>query len=243
MQWQNVKAQIELMWFHHFGARHFILGTSSYVSKLVIAAVTASCAMLPTAQAQDTSKPLRIVSFGTSLTNIGGWQVPLQTSLAQCLNRRVEVLKVAQSGATSDWAVSHIDDVVRLTPDIVLIEFYANDAAVNRMMTRSRSRTNISTVFDRLKSELPQTRVIMTRMNPVSGMRGSIRPLLEWYVDMQRNEALTRGFEYVDYYPGWAKLNKDELEAAIPDGLHPRPDDAARIVTSIMTPYLCKGNG
>jgi lysophospholipase L1-like esterase len=213
------------------------------LSRLAVTALIWGCAMMTPTQAQDNAKPLRIVSFGTSLTNQGGWQVPLQTSLASCLNRQVEVLKVAQSGATSDWAVAHVDDVVRLTPDIVLIEFYGNDAAINRMMTRARSRTNIALVFDRLKSELPHARVIMTRMNPASGLRSTIRPLLEWYIDTQRNEALARGYEYVDYYPGWSKMTKKELESAIPDGIHPRPEAAARIVTSIMTPYLCKENG
>jgi lysophospholipase L1-like esterase len=239
----NHKGAIELMWFPHFDVRHMIVEHSIKLSRLAIATLISGCTMMTTTQAQDASKPLRIVSFGTSLTNQGGWQVPLQTSLASCLNKSVEVLKVAQSGGTSDWAVSHVDDVVRLAPDIVLIEFYANDAAINRLMTRDRSRTNIALVFDRLKKKLPQTRVIMTRMNPVSGMRGSMRPLLEWYIDMQRNEALARGYEYVDYYPGWSQMTKKELESAIPDGLHPRPEAVARIVTSIMSPYLCKGNG
>jgi acyl-CoA thioesterase-1 len=239
----NKKGAIELMWFPHFDVTHMIMESPVKLSKLAVAALIWGCAMIAPTQAEDNAKPLRIVSFGTSLTNQGGWQVPLQTSLASCLNRQVEVLKVAQSGGTSDWAVSHVDDVVRLAPDIVLIEFYANDAAINRLMTRDRSRTNIALIFDRFKKELPETRVIMTRMNPVSGMRGSMRPLLEWYIDMQRNEALARGYEYVDYYSGWSKMKKNELESAIPDGLHPRPEAAARIVTSIMTPYLCKGNG
>lgn len=229
------------MWLQRSKTPRIALGKYARLTAFVIGTAVAGCFTL--AHAQDTAKPLRIVSFGTSLTNQGGWQVPLQTSLSACLNRPVEVLKVAQSGATSDWAVSHLDDVIHLKPDIVLIEFYANDAAVNRLVTRERSRSNIALVFDRLKQELPQTRVIMTRMNPMAGMRGSMRPLLEWYIDMQRNEALGRGFEYVDYYAGWSKLTEEELKNAIPDGLHPHPDAAARIVTSIMTPYLCKGNG
>lgn len=239
----NKKGAIELMWFPHFDVRHMTVESPVKLSRIAVTALIWGCAMMTPTQAQDNAKPLRIVSFGTSLTNQGGWQVPLQTSLASCLNRQVEVLKVAQSGGTSDWAVSHVDDVVRLAPDIVLIEFYANDAAINRLMTRERSRKNIALVFDRLKKELPATRVIMTRMNPVSGMRGSMRPLLEWYIDMQRNEALARGYEYIDYYHGWSKMTKNELESAIPDGLHPRPEAVARIVTSIMTPYLCKENG
>lgn len=229
------------MWFHPLRAPQLSFTICAQIAAFVCALMM-GC-NISMAQETDASKPLRIVSFGTSLTNRGGWQVPLQTSLSACMNRPVEVLTVAQSGATSDWAVSHLDDVIQLKPDVVLIEFYANDAAVNRLVTRTRSRTNIELVFDRLKTELPQTRVIMTRMNPMAGMRGSMRPLLEWYIDMQRNEALKRSFEYVDYYVGWSTLTEKELEAAIPDGLHPHPDIAARIITSIMTPYLCNGNG
>lgn len=184
------------------------------------------------------AEPLKIVTFGTSLTARGGWQEPLAAALRQCLKRPVDVQVVAKSGETSAWAVSQIGAVVSARPDIVLIEFYANDAAVNRFMTVGTSRANMEIVLSSLKRDLPDSRLVMTVMNPFSGMRGMIRPFASSYIAAHLELAERFGLEIVDYTADWNRLDPEALARAIPDGTHPQPEAAASIIVPRLARHL-----
>ncbi|WP_253958426.1 SGNH/GDSL hydrolase family protein [Rhizobium sp. WYJ-E13] len=173
---------------------------------------------------------LKIVSFGTSLTDIGGWQPALQKQLSSCLNREVKVTKVAMSGATSYWAKAHLDSVVREKPDIVLIEFYANDATLHRFVSVAASRKNMAYILDELHKRLPDARIIAMAMNPFSGIRGVVRPFVDDYIEAHKQEAQNRHLEFVDFRGLWMQLSPAERGQAIPDGAHPKPEAAARII-------------
>jgi hypothetical protein len=192
-------------------------------------------------QAESEIAPLKIVTFGTSLTARGGWQEPLRAALSTCLSRPVEISIVAKGGATSQWAVGETDAVVNKAPDVVLVEFYANDAALNRFMTVSASRRNVATVLDDLRQRLPRSRILVMAMNPFSGMRGWIRPFEDSYVDAHREEAERRSMEFVDHRPAWKNLDGDDLSAAIPDGVHPLPEKAADVMVPTLVERLCHG--
>lgn len=195
-------------------------------------------AMGGSVQAEEV-KPLKIVTFGTSLTARGGWQEPLRDALSKCLSRPVEIAVVAKSGATSEWALGEVDAVAKQAPDIVLFEFYANDAALNRFMTVSTSRSNIAATLDDLRRQLPHARIAVMAMNPFTGMRGWIRPFVDSYVDAHRQEAEKRGMEFVDHRPAWTRLYGDDLAAAIPDGGHPLPEKAATAMVPTLVERLC----
>jgi len=185
-------------------------------------------------------KPLKIVTFGTSLTARGGWQAPLRDALSECLSRPVDIVVVAKSGATSQWAIGTVDEVAREAPDIVLVEFYANDAALNRFMTVATSRSNIAAVLDDLRRQLPKARILVMAMNPFTGLRGWLRPFVDSYVEAHTQEAQTRGIEFVDHRPAWHRLYGDDLSAAIPDGVHPLPEKAAAAMVPTLAVRLCQ---
>lgn len=193
----------------------------------------------PFAKADDMT--YKIVTFGTSLTERGGWQLPLQQALSKCLGRPVLVDSVARSGATSEWALEKTEDVIAGKPDIVLVEFYANDAALNRFMTVGRSRKNMAIVLARLKQELPSTRIIVMGMNPIFGIRGFIRPFINSYIDAHRQLAKEMGLDFYDNQPAWAKLTAGELAAAIPDGSHPLPQAASAVIVPGLTQEIASG--
>ena len=201
---------------------------------LVPALVFVALISAQSAKAETTVE--RIVTFGTSLTARGGWQKPLEERLTACLERPVSVLTVAKSGETTQWALASVQEVVGLKPDVVVIEFYANDAAVNRFMTTGRSRRNFADLLAALKQQLPQTRLIVQTMNPMFGLRGMIRPFLSSYIAAHREEAERQGAETIDYTPGWAAFSPAELERAIPDGGHPLP----HVASGIIVPRLAR---
>ncbi|RUM23139.1 SGNH/GDSL hydrolase family protein [Rhizobium vallis] len=182
--------------------------------------------------------PLKIVAFGTSLTARGGWQPALEKDLGACLQRLVKVANVAKSGETTIWALTQIDRVVAEQPDIILIELYANDATLQRFVSLSRSRQDIGEILDQLHQRLPQARIIVMAMNPFSGLRGLIRPFVESYISAHQAEARKRGLEFVDHRPNWERLPSDELAAAIPDGAHPLPGIASKIIVPELVKHI-----
>src|SRR5262249_7535722 len=86
---------------------------------------------------------LKIAAVGTSLTAQGGWQAPLQKGMTECLGVPVTVTNHARSGETSRWGLLNVDAILADRPDIVLIEFAANDAALNRFISLSQSVDNM----------------------------------------------------------------------------------------------------
>ncbi|PDS76003.1 SGNH/GDSL hydrolase family protein [Rhizobium sp. L43] len=186
--------------------------------------------------------PLKIVAFGTSLTARGGWQPSLETGLSACLQRPVKVESVAKSGETSLWALTQVDRVVAGQPDIVLIELYANDAALQRFVSLAQSRKNIGDILDQLRQRLPRARIIVMAMNPFSGLRGLIRPFVGSYISAHQAVAQERGLEFVDHQPNWQRLTPGDLAAAIPDGAHPLPDIASKIIVPELVKHIAGGN-
>ena len=186
--------------------------------------------------------PIKIVSFGTSLSANGGWQKALQAQLSACLHRPVEIETVALAGSTTEWGLTQLDRVAAARPDIVLIEFYANDAALNRWISVAGSKATVSALLDGLRARLPQARLVFMGMNPMFGMRGMIRPFLASYVEAHREVALEKGLEFIDHGPNWAKLDEEQLSQDIPDGLHPTPEKAAEIMVPELTRQLSQGH-
>lgn len=197
------------------------LGVSVVATAAIIAAT-----MTDSARARE----FTVVAFGTSLTARGGWPEALETALRNCLQRPVSVVVVARPGATSDWAIAAVGDVLAAQPDIVLVEMAANDAALHRMMSMTSSRHNMSAVFRRLADQKSAPRVFNMAMNPVFGLRGVDRLFLDRYVNLHRKLALQSGAGFIDHRPVWANLPHARLRAAIPDGLHPVPVANAEIM-------------
>lgn len=183
---------------------------------------------------------MKIVTFGTSLTSRGGWQPEFQKQLSACLARPVEIKLVALAGSTSEWALSQVNRVESEVPDIILIEFYANDAALNRFTSLSTSRANIGSILDQLHAHLPQARIVVMAMNPVNGLRGWIRPFIDSYIEAHFEEAQRRGLETIDFRNEWERLTQKERDQAIPDGLHPRPEEAGKVMVSPLTNLVAK---
>jgi acyl-CoA thioesterase I len=180
------------------------------------------------------SSVTRIVTFGTSLTARGEWQSLLSSKLSHCLAKPVPVEIAAQSGATSDWGVEHIEDVVKLRPDIVIIEFYGNDAALFRLISVAHSRENITRILKAFREELPGVRLIIQIMNPFSGMRGMARPFIDSYIEAHKQEAAAIGAEIVDHRPRWLTMSASQLAEAIPDGAHPTAAAAAAVIVPAL---------
>jgi acyl-CoA thioesterase I len=171
----------------------------------------------------------QVVALGTSLTAIGGWHKTLETELARAFAGEVSVDIVAKNGANSQWGISALPSVIALAPDIVLMEFASNDAALHRGMHLGKSCNNIRTIVRALDASGCR-KIILMAMSPLMGWRRAVRPCLNLYYDSYRDLAAELGVSFIDHRPGWAKLSRRQLATALPDGSHPDPAIAGTII-------------
>lgn len=196
--------------------------------KFAAALVLMVIMVLPAAARQG--EALKIVTFGTSLTARGGWQEPLREALSACGNAEVTIVNLARSGMASDWGVTQIDKVLAEKPDVVLVEFAVNDAALDRFLSLAASGANMEEIVTRLKAGESKPAVYVMAMSPVSGLRGWIRPYLAQYEERHAEIARKLGVGFIDHRPAWARLSADEIATAIADGTHPDPGTAGRVM-------------
>jgi acyl-CoA thioesterase-1 len=216
-----------------------------YAGLRSLTAATACCALMMTADvgtAPAASGPsLRVVTLGTSLTAGGGWQEPLQAALASCLGGAIEVINVGRHGATSAWGLAQAERVAKERPDILLIEFAVNDAALYRWISLEGSRRAISDIIAAVRAERPDARIVVMHMNPIRGWRSWLRPRRAQFEEAHRQLARELGADDVDFTARWNALSEAEMAEAIPDGTHPVPAATRRIVVPELVQVLSNG--
>ncbi len=186
----------------------------------------------PLAPLRGGADPMRLTVMGTSLTARGLWPDRLGDALSACVGRPVTVTRVARVGANSAWGLAAVETVVASRPDLVLIEFAANDADISDGLWLKDSIATHHSILSRLKSALPDTRIALMTMNPAFGMRGWMRPRLAAYYAAYGPLADAHGAGVIDIYDRWQK--RADLRAAIPDGLHPGDEAAAAQIVPVV---------
>ena len=208
----------------------------------------AICSLLVVASAMnavpsfaEVRPPLRIITLGTSLTAGGGWQEPLRSALESCFERTVEVVNMGRNGATSTWGLSQAQRVAEQRPDILLIEFAVNDAALYRWVSLDGSRRAVAEIAATVRAHRPDVRIIMMQMNPIRGWRAWLRPRRAQFEQAHRELARELGAEHVDFSSHWNSLSDAERTAAIPDGTHPVASATRRIVVPELVRLVSNG--
>jgi len=200
------------------------------VAGRVLALFVAIAACFPLAQARE----LRLVTVGTSLTAVGGWQAPLEQALAACKNTPVTIINLGVGSSNSRHGLERIEAVLAARPDVVLYEFSINDAYVKFEVSLPESRNNTLKFIDNVGNS---ARIILMTMNPTHGAVADVRPELADYYRLYRAIAAERGLGLVDNAVDWAKQN--DLSTAIPDGVHPTVEAAAGIIVPNVVRLLC----
>jgi lysophospholipase L1-like esterase len=184
--------------------------------------------------------PLRLVALGTSLTARGGWLEPLRQHLERALARPVDAVNFGKSGAASGGGLRVLAEACALTPDIALIEFSANDAALHRGIPLAASCKNARRMIAALRAANPRVALYLMTMNPVFGPRGWLRPRLAGYYAAYRDLARDEATRLLDLEPAWRALPPATLRQAIPDGAHPLPAAFERVALPLMREALLR---
>ena len=170
---------------------------------------------------ERTTNPLVLAALGTSLTARGAWLQSFSASSTYVSGRPVRTLNFAKVGATSRWGLKIANEVAQAHPDIAIIEFAINDAALHRRVSLSESGTNVTAIVRRLRAAQPDVWLYLMTMSPAIGLSSLLRPRLTRYYDLYATIAAREHAGYIDNRADWKSLSRTELAKALPDGTHP----------------------
>ena len=181
----------------------------------------------------QSGKKQTVVVYGTSLSINGAWAKAVKEYFEKEFPGQVTFANAAQAGMHSNWGVENLEKrVLTRKPDLVFIEFSANDAATKHNISREKSEANLDQMVKALRQQNPHVDIIVQTMNPAwdsttntAKKYGSDRPELESYYDVYRTYATKNHLPLADHYPNWAKIKKDDpqrFEKEVADGIHPQ---------------------
>ncbi len=166
-------------------------------------------------------RPLRLAVLGTSLSSHAVWPDALAARLSDCAPAGIVVSRAARPGATSrdGLAALHGLTVGTTPPDLLLVEFSGNDAALRHALTLPASRDRHQRIIAQARAAGAE--VILMTMSPAWGLNAAERPGLRRYQALYRDLASETGVGLIDTVAAWQGLSADDRTRLIPDGLHP----------------------
>lgn len=185
-----------------------------------------------------------VLILGTSLTSRGEWPAHLETRLRSCAPD-VRVERVARPGASSRWGLEalrrHLAE--HEAPDVLVVEFSGNDAALARGFPLFVSRRLHRQIVAEAR-EAGAT-VILATMSPGWGREAWERPGQDRYHALYRDLAREEGTGLVDTIADWRALSPERRAQWVPDDLHPT-DEAMRAIAAaaleeVLRPLVCGG--
>lgn len=226
---------------------------------IVCAEVAAQAAILPRLDRGDS---LTISAIGTSFTGYY-WDPVNQVSepstwfsrtgawLDALYPGKVTLYNEGIGGAASKYTPTYsavngqsgldyqLDRALAHNPDVVFIEFAANDAYVPYGISKQMSKDNLQTMIDRINGYAAgrhkQVDIIIQTMANFAGQHAAARPEIADYYQGYRDVAAANGLLLVDNYVNWVKLYDSEADHATWNsymncGVHPNDLGAERVI-------------
>lgn len=187
--------------------------------------------LLPLAAAPQTgaAAPLKILAFGDSLVH--GYGLAAGDTFPEQLERNlrergydVTVINGGNSGDTTAAALARLDWALADQPDLVLVEFGANDGL--RGIDPSDTYANLDAILMRLK----QDRIPVL----LAGMLAPRNLGSDYAEDFDAVFPRLAARHAVAFYPFFLEGVAMEAELNQPDGIHPNAAGVAVIVESIV---------
>ena len=188
-------------------------------------------AAAPAADAGETARGV-IVCMGDSLT--AGYGVDEDQAYPALLEKRLHeaglaytVINAGISGETSSGALSRLDWMLTLNPDIVILETGANDGL--RGVDPALTRRNIDAIVSDLQAR--GIIVVLAGMQMVRNLGPDFtRAFSAIYPDIARQNDLILMPFFLEGVAGRPRLNQA-------DGIHPTPE-GYRIIVANLYPYV-----
>lgn len=201
--------------------------------KRVLVGIFLAIAFLTPASAGD-ARPIRILAFGTSLTE--GFGLPPGTEFPVVLERRlrqagfdVAVVNAGVSGDTSSDGLSRLEWSLADRPDAVILEMGSNDAL--RGIDPALTEKNIAAMLGRLKAA--HVPVLLLGMKAPRNLGPEYARAFD---SLYPKLAKEFGVLFYPFVLDGVAMNPRLNQA---DGMHPNPEGVKRIVGE-MLPYAEK---
>lgn len=195
------------------------------------------CILLPAmlfAQRPAQAAPLKILAFGTSLTE--GYGLPPGTEFTTVLERRLKqtgidasVINAGVSGDTSSDGVSRLDWSLADRPDAVIVELGSNDAL--RGIDPGVTEKNLSAILGTLKSDH-----IPTLLIGMKAPRNLGPDYARAFDPIYPRLAARYGTLLYPFMLDGVALNPGLNQA---DGIHPNPA-GVKVIVERMLPFVQK---
>jgi len=203
-------------------------------------------------QPRSATQLTHIVTLGDSITNGQRPGVTAEQTFASLIEssllaagRSVRVTNVGIGGERTDQALTRLQKVLALQPDVVTIMYGTNDSYVDKGKTASRlSRDRYRDNLVRLVTELLRRDIMPVLMTEPrwaddakpNGLGEHPNVKLEKYVEACREVAAMWRVPLVDHFARWSKAKKDgvTLRDWTTDGCHPNPVGHRVLATTIL---------
>ncbi len=173
----------------------------------------------------EKGKPQKLVTYGTSLTETGGWVNILRMHLTERYGENAVVINSAKSAMWSGWGVENLDErVISLDPDLVVLEFAVNDAFLEYETSVEQARANMLDMITRIKKHNRKCEIVILVTNPMADVHLERRPDYLSYYEEYRAIARENKLRLADAFPVWkALLDLDPKTyfSLVPDKIHP----------------------
>lgn len=178
-----------------------------------------------------------ILFLGTSLSHNTHWQQSVVEKISACSSKKIRIKTVAKPGASSNWGIIQFNSFFEQfskKPDILFIEFSANDSSLFRGVSIKSSRENHERMID--LAHRYEVAVLLATMSPAFGQNGLERPGQSAYHQLYRAIAKEKSVGLIDTIEAWRDLQSERRRTYIEDGLHPSPEGMEKV----STPYITK---
>lgn len=162
------------------------------------------------------------LSAGYGLAENKGFAPALQAALTN-LNTPAEVINAGVSGETSADGLARVDWMLRKKPDIVIVEFGAND--MFRGLPISETEKNLSEIIDRIQKS--GARVLLAGMKPPTNYNVIQRMRYSYMYS-----SIADDYD-VPLYPFFLEGVALNPALNLPDGIHPNETGTAIIARNI----------
>lgn len=190
-----------------------------------------------------------VVTYGTSLTAGGAWAGEVREYFDLHYPGQVTFHNSAKGGMHSRWGVGNLETrVIEKRPDLVFIEFSANDAATKHRISLKTSEANLDKMVRALRRRNPQVDIVLLTMNPAwdspksaPKKYASDRPHLAEYYDVYRRYAEKHRLPLVDTEVKWNEILANDpgrFHKMVPDGIHPHGDASREITWTAVAALL-----
>ena len=190
----------------------------------------------------EKGRPQKLVAYGTSLTETGGWVDILRTHLTDRYGENATVINSAKSAMWSGWGVENLDErVISLDPDLVILEFAVNDAFLEYQTSVEKARSNMLDMIGRIKKHNRKCEIVIFVTNPMADVHLERRPDYLSYYEENRAIAKENKLRLADTFPVWkALLDMDPKVyfSLVPDKIHPREPGSLLVTVPVIEAAL-----